>query len=159
MSRGCNPRSATVEALSSYYDDEYESYYDSEDEGMVFATPVQIEINDAGLPDSEPEEPVLELANVDWQQTQVYDLVLKLGSAQTKAEKKELEREFFNPQGQDVYTLEESNYWAGLLRQKHHLAKQKRDVVDPEELQAIHTKARRTLQLLSDHLAMNIVVK
>jgi len=46
VSRGCNPRSATVEALTSYYDDEYESYYDSEDEGMAFASPVQIEINE-----------------------------------------------------------------------------------------------------------------
>lgn len=60
MSRGCNPRSATVEALTSYYDDEYESYYDSEDD-MVFSSPVQMEINDAEMPDSEPEEPVLEL--------------------------------------------------------------------------------------------------
>jgi len=58
----------------------------------------------------------LELSNVDWQQTGVYDHVLKLASTASKTEKRELERGFFNPKGQDVFTLEESNYQAVHLR-------------------------------------------
>jgi hypothetical protein len=97
------------------------------------------------MPDSEPEEPILELSNVDWQLTGVYEHVLKIGSASSRAEKKELERHFFNPKGQDVFTLEESNYQACLLRQKHHQARQKKGAIDADEVQQIHTKARRTL--------------
>ena len=121
VSRGCNPRSATQEALTSYYDDEYESYYDSEDD-MVFASPVRLEITEY-VHESEPEEPELVLRDVDWQQTGVYKHVLKLGSAASRAEKKQLEQDFFNPKDQDVYTLEESTYQAALLRDKHHRAK------------------------------------
>ena len=77
---------------------------------------------------------------------------------------KVIERRFLNPQKVDIFTEEEAGYNASLLRRNTQQQRRRRDqldvdgesdMLDPHDavlLDGLYGKAKRTIQLLSDHL-------
>ena len=64
-----------------------------------------------------------------------------------------LEKEFQNPDGIDVFTEEEAGYNASLLRQKGIHASE--EEAHHDLLDALYHKAKRTVELLSEHLLLS----
>lgn len=81
----------------------------------------------------------------------------------------QLEKQFFNPKGLDIYTEDEAKFHASTLRKRVSeradlLEKndkeygQLEEAVDVEYLQGVHTKAKTTVEVLSEHLELQHVL-
>ena len=80
-----------------------------------------------------------------------------------------MEKQFFNPKGFDIYTEDEAKYHASTLRKRVSeradlLEKndkeygQLEEAVDAGYLQEVHTKAKKTVEVLSEHLELQHVL-
>ena len=97
--------------------------------------------------------------DTDWARSKLFKLVKELVNLPAKnrlARAKELERDFCNPENADIFTEEEAGYNASLLRKGGSRGQAgSKETYDADLLVLLYKKARRTVEVLSDHLLLS----
>ena len=111
--------------------------------------------------------PVAKRVDPDWFYTNLYKHIKGIYALPAAQRHKvdELEKQFFNPKGLDIYTEDEAKFHSSTLRKRVSeradlLEKndkeygQLEEAVDAGYLQEVHTKAKKTVEVLSEHLEL-----
>lgn len=97
------------------------------------------------------------LIDYDWANSNLYKMVVELLTLPEQNRIKlsrRVEKKYFNPFHLDIFSEEETNYNASLLRKKREAKDDQ--AYDQMQLEDLNKKARHTIQVLSDFLLLSV---